>query len=148
MTNFEDYKDEIFKIVEGRDTVAVRNGRPVPCNSVICLNCDLHINEYPCGAALIKWLYADNVKAPLLTKVERSVCELIGSGWIARDMNGDLYVYKSLPEKESEYWRSSNSDYTKFSDVLDFIGAEFSFILWENETPWSIDELLSLEVEE
>lgn len=66
--------------------------------------------------------------------------------WIARDEDGELYVYVNRPEKSDDHWRNNHH----LGD-LEPIGAAnplrpfndmFKFIKWEDEEPYSISELL------
>lgn len=90
-----------------------------------------------CRNALIKWLYAK--AKPTLTAKERAFCEIVSEGCIARDKDGELYAYLGTPIKEEVQW---SAEY----DCLDLNNEYFSFITWEDEKPWSIEELLKLEV--
>lgn len=63
MTNFEKYKDEILKIIEtGRCCIAVKNGKPVKCESMPgCDNCELNTDgESGCAFEFLKWAYEDD----------------------------------------------------------------------------------------
>ena len=58
--------------------------------------------------------------------------------WIARDKNGCLYVYASKPEKVITIWEGSGLPMIPFDHL-------FQFIKWEDEEPYSIEELLKRE---
>lgn len=63
MTNFEKYKDEILKIIEtGCCCIAVKNGKPVKCESMPgCDNCELNTDgESGCAFEFLKWAYEDD----------------------------------------------------------------------------------------
>ena len=55
--------------------------------------------------------------------------------WIARDKNGCLYVYASKPEKVINMWEGCGQPMFTFYHL-------FQFIKWEDEEPYSIEELL------
>lgn len=60
--------------------------------------------------------------------------------YIARDENGELWVYGVKPEKrerEGEWWDPDNG-------LLPFSGL-FQFIKWEDEEPYLIEDLLEEE---
>ena len=57
------------------------------------------------------------------------------SKYIARDRNNKLYVYTEKPVRWSCYQISA-----------DIFGDIFSFIKWEDEEPWGIEDLKKLEV--
>ena len=58
--------------------------------------------------------------------------------WIARDKNDWLYVYASKPKKGITIWENTGSPMMPFVHL-------FNFIKWENEEPYSIEELLGEE---
>lgn len=48
---------------------------------------------------LIKWLAEEYVEPVKLNKKERLFCELVETGYVARDSNNRLYWYKNIPNK-------------------------------------------------
>ena len=58
--------------------------------------------------------------------------------WIARDIDGCLYVYASKPKKGITMWESDGLPMIPFDHL-------FQFIKWEDEEPYSIEELLGEE---
>ena len=84
-------------------------------------------------------MYAEAL--PTLTRRERAFCEYMCGGYIARDMSGDLCWYRYKPEKFENFW-STPEDF----DQVEY--ADFAFIKWEDKEPWSVEDLLKLEVEE
>lgn len=55
--------------------------------------------------------------------------------WIARDIDGCLYVYASKPQKGITMWESVGLPMIPFIHL-------FKFIKWEDDEPYSIEELL------
>lgn len=55
--------------------------------------------------------------------------------WFARDINDCLYIYENKPEKGISIWEASGLPMTSFDRL-------FQFIEWEDEEPYSIEELL------
>lgn len=143
MTNFEYYKDEILKMCREGDGVRVfaltnpnklykHNGNP--CCSCFC--------------ELLEWLYSEYKERPKLSKQERKFCELFEGKdmWFAVDKDCQFcIVYTEKPTRRDFQWTGHHIQTT---NIRDFIGAKFDFIKWEDEEPWSIEELLNLEVEE
>lgn len=81
-----------------------------------------------------------------LTDDERKLLEVVynqGYKWIARDKHGDTYVYNIKPKKERNYWNNYGKyiRYNRFQDFIIFKDL-FTFIKWEDEEPYSIEELL------
>lgn len=64
--------------------------------------------------------------------------------WIARDENGQLYVYTYKPKKTNEVWTiyHLNNLSLEDSNCLSPFKYMFTFIQWEDEEPYSISELL------
>ncbi len=62
MTNFEKYKDEIFKIFTrtSQEVPGVINGKLVLCDDIRCSDCELDGNNGSCVQKFIKRLYEDD----------------------------------------------------------------------------------------
>ena len=150
MTNFEHYKKEILNITDRGYNVAVVDNEPTACGYVQhCEECQLEnkTEKWRCHLNRMKWLCEEHVeqpKKPKLTKKERQFCELVETGWIARSKNGCLNLFSKRPTKLTNCWFSN---YNPFSDLTLF-NFGFSFITWDDAEPWSIEDLLKLEVEE
>lgn len=57
--------------------------------------------------------------------------------YLARDENNDLYAYQNEPEKQYTTWGDP-----KYAEGIYLNKNLFQFIMWEDEEPYSIDELL------
>lgn len=144
MTNFEYYKKEILEITNNGDNVAVRDDKPIACESLeYCTECEIKYGD--CQFARTKWFCAEHIEQPKLTKKERQFCELVETGWIARDGDGLLVYYVQKPKRGDNCW-IPYSDVLRIDNRFPYIG--FPFIKWEDKKPWSIEDLLKLEVEE
>ena len=66
MTNFEKYKNEVLRILEvsSCETPSVKNGIPMICDNVKCIECDLRGDDINCIHEFIKWLYEDDSEEP------------------------------------------------------------------------------------
>ena len=151
MTNFEKYKDEILEIVEYSDIASIaidnKKNKPQCCGGTQCSQCIRYDNGHCSSRNFFKWLYEEAKEAqPKLTAKERGFCEIVRSGYIARDQSGILWLFDMIPAKEDGYiaarWNSANGR----REQLD--GKAFMFITWESDKAWSIEELLQLEVKE
>ena len=143
MTNFEHWKDKLKELASTANGVGVLNGVPVNCCAIDCEVCDLEVGECSDGQ-LLKWLLSEYVEKPKLTKKERKFCELVETGWIARDADRRIWIFLNKPPKSDFGWSEiGHSMYYIFKDV-----DPFSFIKWEDEEPWSVEDLLKLEVEQ
>ena len=133
MTNFEKYKDEILPLAKNNQGFAFRMNKITDCKLSGCKNC---IFTGTCIANRIKWLYEEYQEpAPKLTKAEKGFCEIIKDGYIARDKNGDLYLYNNPPYVTETNWRTDYGYYMKLCSNF------FPFITWESGKAWSINEL-------
>ena len=74
---------------------------------------------------------------PKLSTAERVILENIDKlyKWIARDSDDALYVYTGKPTKYSSYWNG-------YELILGGFPKLFTFVKWEDEQPYSIEELL------
>lgn len=140
MTNFEKYKDEILALVEKRKGFALRNDNKIfACIGNSCNECKFLNGENGCINTMIKWLYED-VK-PTLTVEERGFCKAVERGYVARDEDGRICFYQKAPNKKKGVW------YTGIGEIIEINNTYFPFITWKDSEPWSIGELLGLEVE-
>lgn len=147
-TNFEFYKDEILKINDTYDHVAVENGKPISCNAMYCPRCELR--EHPagmdCQMKLIEWLYEEHIEPPKLTKRERAFCEAVQTGWIARDCDMELCYFKNEPILLKGVWSSEDGLYVSFKELN--LQDSFMFIRDTDADCWAVEDLLKLEVME
>ena len=142
MTNYERWKDEVIKIIAAANPVAVVNGIPTACKpNIACSTCDLRPNNV-CSDKLAEWFKEEYVERPKLTQREHKLCEVIETGWIARDISNALFCYKEMPSKGENSWYAE-SRITKLNHILP---GGFAFIKWNDEEPWSVSDLLKLEV--
>lgn len=143
MTNFEKYKDEIIKIFYEKGTPIAREkntGRIVCCDDISCVQCQFTLGN--CVVNMFEWMLKEYQEpVPKLTKAEKGFCEILDDGYIARDKNGDLYLYNNPPYVTETDWRECGHC-TKLCSNF------FPFITWESNKAWSIEDLLKLEVED
>lgn len=143
MTNMEFYRDEIEEIMdEGHDVAVTKDGVPVKCRvSIYCNECAL---GGQCERELIKWLMSEHEDKPTITARERHLLEFIQTGWIARDTSDGVWWFKKRPEKREAMWDTLGSR----CHITGLVEDVLSFIDWEDKEPWSVEELLKLEVVE
>lgn len=141
MTNFEKYKDEILALTEkGKIFALLDDNKIYACSKVDdCSRCKFSKSENGCLVETMKWLYQE--ARPTLTTKERGFCEIIGQGYIARDKDSNLHFFKKSPNKKKGYWD------TLIGEILQINNTHFPFITHEDTEPWSIEDLLNLEVE-
>ena len=150
MTNFEFYKDKILEIGSIGEIALMSDGKVIECLNSKCNTCEFDKGD--CLEAKTKWLYKEHVEKPKpakLTKKERKFCEFLETGYIARDENGNLGYYDRKPGKSSHdnCW-TSGFGWSRIDNCELIYDVNFDFIKWEDTEPWSVEELLKLEVEE
>lgn len=156
-TNFDQYKEEILTVLKDYDSFALtRTGNKiVPCSTIPCFHCKFSVEGIPCSFLKAQFLYqkVEPEKNKItITKNEKAYLNLLSSEakYMARDKRGTLCVYNSCPQKDEcdfNFWMVE--DDTAFLTIeYDpwFKDIEFSFIKWEDDEPWSIEDLLALEV--
>ena len=92
--------------------------------------------DYTCTELL--W---ERKEKPKLNEDEKAILKVLLNEkykWIARDKNDWLYVYASKPKKGITIWENTGSPMMPFVHL-------FNFIKWEDEEPYSIEELLGEE---
>ena len=84
-----------------------------------------------------KELLWERKEKPQLTEDEKVILMNLPKKykWIARDIDGCLYVYASKPKKGITMWESDGLPMIPFDHL-------FQFIKWEDKEPYLIEELL------
>ena len=100
----------------------------------ICDACDIMkvYKDYTCTELL--WERKDE---PKLTEDEKVILRNLPKEykWIARDLSGIVYRFIERPEKGQAIWHGCGQPIIPFYHL-------FNFIKWEDEEPYSIEELL------
>ena len=91
--------------------------------------------DYTC-----KELLWERKETPKLTEDEKAILRNVPKHyeWIARDIDGHLYIYASKPKKGLTIWVDTGLPMVSFDHL-------FQFIQWEDEEPYSIEKLLKRE---
>jgi len=81
---------------------------------------------------------------PRLTSDEVAILRNIDKRyiWIARDKNGILYIYDSVPEKRGNYKWSRDTLHVDILSNLSLFSHMFNFIQWWDDKPYNINDLL------
>jgi hypothetical protein len=161
MTNYEKYRDEIIKILSfGVDGgLAIQNGKPIICDATPCDECDFGVaHTGVCDSGnytpkVVGWLNAEYVEPPKLTEQEKAFLVALHPciKFIARNKDGSLDLFQLKPEKRRtlEDWGVNQpSECLRVGPDQEFLSIKFDFIKWEDSEPWSVEDLLKLEVEE
>ena len=91
--------------------------------------------DYTC-----KKLLWERKEKPKLTEDEKAILRNLPKDykWIARDLSGMVYIFIERPEKGQDIWYGCGQPMIPFYHL-------FQFIQWEDEEPYSIEELLGEE---
>ena len=158
MKNREKFAKEILDIAcNGRSIAVTKDNKVVycsdtPCESCMFNSCGKHIGRAQvCLDRLREWAESEYVEEHTITSKEKMFLDLIATKWkyLVRDEDKNLYVFDSLPSKGDNGWRIENilmCDYCNIFKKL--FGDMFDFIKFENEEPWSIEDLKKLEVKD
>lgn len=146
MTNREKYAKEILDIACSGDKLAMRKAdkRLTGCNKLECNGCCFS-GTGRCSEVIQKWAESEYIESPVISKADRAFLEYIDTriNYIARDMNGGLYIYIRKPRKLIDCWESNGCESDK---SLKFFKLDFPMVKWSDDKPWLIEDLKKLEV--
>lgn len=148
MKNKEKHAMKIVEIACDGKSVAVdkRTGKVVSCDCIICGNC-LFDGKHGCNSRRREWAESEYVKPFVISKSDRMFLDYIKEEYkcIARDKNGELFLYRLTPYKEEGLlnWIGRNRSCLHLKYNVDF-----PMVKWEDSEPWLIDDLKKLEVVE
>ena len=88
----------------------------------------------------LKELLWERKEKPKLTEDEKVILRSLPKDykWIARDLSGMVYIFIERPEKGQAIWYGCGQPMIPFYHL-------FQFIQWEDEEPYSIEDLLGKE---
>ena len=99
MKNWEFYEEELKKY---GFAFTMEDNQICSCAFVSCDRCMFDMGEAnSCDVPRMKWLYQEYKEPVVLTDDEKSLCKLLGGGWIARDKNNRLYWYGDKPKQKN-----------------------------------------------
>lgn len=142
MKNREKYTEEILDIVCSGDGFAVRKDdkRLIACHKISCGDCYFN-STGGCDEATFKWAESEYIEKPVISKRDKAFLDYLKwYEYIARDANGNLYAYISMPTKLSNCWGAA------IFKSLARLDIDFPMVKWSDDKPWKIDELKELEV--
>lgn len=148
MKNKEKYASEIIEIACSGNVVAVSKvtGKPICCENNSCEDCDRY-NDFLCfrKERLKEWAESEYIEKPVISKRDRAFLEYLNANinYIARDMDGSLYVYIRKPFKAFDYWKVVGFEKSKSLRMVDI---DLPMVKWSDDSPWLIDDLKKLEV--
>lgn len=147
MKNKEKYVKETVDVACSGDSIAVTKGSEhiVRCSDIACSECLFACLN--CAEEVKEWAEQEYIEKPVISKRDRAFLECIGEGikYIARDMNGFLFVYVIKPHKLIDCWESGGIESNK---SLEFFKLNLPMIKWSDKEPWLIEDLKKLDVVE
>lgn len=155
MKNREKFAKEILDIACNGGSIAVtKDNKVVCCNDINCESCmfdscSKHIGRsQACYDRVHEWAESEYVEKPTITSKEKNFLDVLlpSCKYIARDNNNELYIYNEKPIRTDCDWYSNDGILCRISTR--FFGDVFDFIKWEDEEPWSIEDLKKLEVKD
>ena len=155
MKNREKFAKEILDVAcTGDSFMVTKSGKITFCDIFKCDMCKFNdsTGEKGCRTKRYEWSESEYVEKPTITLREKAFLDLLLPEWkyIARDNKDNdamLYVFKRKPIKQTITWCIKDPimyDYNNISNKL--FGDMFDFIKWEDEEPWSIEDLKNLKV--
>lgn len=145
MKNREKYKEELLdiacagkKIAIDKRTMQIRSCAWFPCEH--CL-----FNGYAsCDTKLAEWAESEYIETAKISKKDRAFLDYLkGYKCVARDDDGKLYAYISIPKKLLACACWGADDDCKSLARLDI---DFPMVKWSDDEPWKIEDLKELEV--
>ena len=151
-TNMEHFRSEIEEILNRLDynLPAVVNGKPIACRGTSCDVCDLDGKGVRCHIGFMQWLMSEYKEEPVLTEREKHFVECVEDGWITRYKDDALVWWSAKPTyRNNGEWHCECRGGFELDVIKEFIfGKLFPFITWEDEEPWSIEQLRKLKVKD
>lgn len=147
MKNKERYAKEIIEIACSGDAIAVtkEGERVVRCSGTACSEC--LFARCNCKNEMKEWAEQEYIEKPVISKRDKTFLECIAEGikYIARDMDGFLFIYVIKPHKLIDCWESGGIELNK---SLGFFKLNLPMVKWSDKEPWLIEDLKKLEVVE
>ena len=143
MLNADKYRAEIL----GKDFKFGLSNRICKCCYEECATCVFSLENNPndglshaCTIRKVKWLLSEYKEPIKLSRLEYEILKLAinkSCEYIARDSDGQLYVFMEKPRKSESFWKSDGYYY-----LLEMFSVLFQFVRWEDSTPTPIKEVL------
>ena len=129
------FPDEILVNLEGRKFITFDSYRDNLTDIDNALEFDIMkvYKDYTCK----ELLWERKEKKLVISEDEKAILRNVPKHyeWIARDIDGHLYIYASKPKKGLTIWVDTGLPMVSFDHL-------FRFIKWEDDEPYSIKDLL------
>ena len=155
MKNKEKYADQIVDTYLDGMTIAVKaDGKPYVCQKTSCNECIFYDRANPyerlCKDKIRAWAESEYVERPVISKRDKAFLEYLREEFkfVARDENGELFVYETQPRKVGACWNSVGLISERYLYLNRHFNIDLPMIKWLDEEPWTIEDLKKLEVVE
>ena len=148
MKNKEKYAEQLLSFACAKyDSFGVYAGTDEmeSCKIMTCEECAFFRMKNSCHTEKLKWLDQEYIKKPVISKKDRAFLEYLNANinYIARDMDGSLYVYIRNPFNVFDYWKVVGFEKSKSLRMVDI---DLPMVKWSDDSPWLIEDLKNLEV--
>ena len=151
MKNKEKYAKEIVELAcDGKRIAIVRQtGKIRSCYETPCRECLFHsYDKEQCKERTREWAESEYVERPVISKRDRAFLEYIREEYkfVARDENGNLFVYSSKPCKDKRFMCWCSCGCSNSPGLYLNYNVDFPMVKWSDDKPWLIEGLKKLEV--
>lgn len=141
MKNREKYAEELLNVACAGKRVAIdkQTMQIRGCEGLSCGNCLFSCGD--CDTKLAEWAESEYVEPVKISKRDRTFLDYIeGYKYIARDGDGELYVYITKQKKGLLNWADARFKSLAGLDI------DLPMVKWSDDEPWKIEDLKKLEV--
>lgn len=142
MKNREKYVKEIAEIIcDGYRVAVLHTGKIVHCKQNICSQCKFYTGDGRlCKEAFLDWA---NQEDTIISMLDRIFLNYLDEKYqyIARDLDGNLYIYPSKPKKCDSCWDGKIP-----KKLTNTFTVEFPMVKWKDKEAWKIEDLKNLEI--
>ena len=142
MKNREKYAEELLNVACTGNRIAIdkRTMQIRGCAGLLCGNC-LFSNYGNCNTRLAEWAESEYIEPVKISKKDRAFLDYLKDyKYMARDCDGELYVYITKPKKGLRNWADARFKSLRGLDI------DFPMVKWSDSEPWKIEDLKKLEV--
>ena len=102
MKNKEKFAKEIVEIAINSDSLSVsQDGKMQRCSQSQCKNCIFYAGAGRCCDKRKEWAESEYVAPKVFTEEEKAILRALPKvNWVAKDKNGDVYLFTHQPEKD------------------------------------------------
>lgn len=115
------------------------------CNEIACKKCLFYPGDgASCVAKKRAWAKSEYIEKPKISKKDRAFLEYLGRElkYIVRSKSGNLIACQNIIEKSEDGWVIDSG----VIKSLLRLNIDFPMVKWEDDKPWSIEELKNLEI--